>query len=193
MESGVRYRVFQWFSGGLLLTALLGGCGLLSGFWGVEAPLGEAVPPIATPPRPPVPLRFQGNVSPRDNPELSDRMAANPRNYQAPIRVANRSDHPVRVVLQQTATAKTSEPVHWDFAPQEVGPQGLVLSLPQGELKIQPQDVLVAFALDGSQLYWGPYQVGRDRQPRWNPDRQEWQLLIENPVPDSDQAPPPVK
>ncbi|WP_126146632.1 hypothetical protein [Synechococcus elongatus] len=186
-------RRVQWLSGGLLLTALLGGCGLLSGFWGVEAPLGEAVPPIATPPLPPVPPRFQGNVSPRDSADLSDRMAANPAAYRAPIRVANRSNHPVRVVLQQAAIAKTTDPVHWDFAPQEVGPQGLVLSLPQGELRVQPQDVLVAFALDGSQLYWGPYQVGRDRQPRWNSERQEWQLLIENPVPDRGEDPSPVK
>lgn len=120
-------------------------------------------------------------------------MTVNPANYRASIRVANRSDHPVRVVLKQTATAKTTEPVHWDFAPQEVGSQGLLLSLPQGALKIQPQDLLVAFALDGSQLYWGPYQVGRDRQPHWNPKTQEWQFLIENPVPDSGEDPSPVK
>ncbi|QFZ91437.2 hypothetical protein [Synechococcus elongatus] len=182
-ESEAGCRVLRWLSGGLLLTVLLGGCGLLSGFWGVEAPLGETAPPVATPPLPPVPSRFQDRVSPRENPELSNRIAANPAAYRAPIRVANRSDHPVRVVLQQTAIAQNTEPVHWDFAPQEVGSQGLLLSLPQGKLQLQPQDVLVAFALDGSRLYWGPYQVGRDRQPHWNPTTQEWQLLLEDPEP----------
>lgn len=183
MGSEAGCRLFQRLSGGLLLAALLGGCGLLSGFWGLEAPLGEVPPAVVTPPPPPVPERFKGSVSPRDK-GLNDRIRTDPTAYRGPIRVANRSDHPVRVVLQQTQgapTAAVSEPVHWDFAPQEMGPQGLVLSLPNGQLQLQPQDVLVAFALDGSRLYWGPYQVGRDSQPHWNPQTQEWQLLLENP------------
>jgi hypothetical protein len=72
------------------------------------------------------------------------------------------------------------EPVHWDFAPGEGGYQGLLLSLPGGDLQLQPGDVLIAFAQDGSQQYWGPYVVGETPIPQWNPAYGEWQLRLED-------------
>lgn len=71
------------------------------------------------------------------------------------------------------------EPSHWDFAPGEGASNGLLLSLPGGDLDLQQGDVLVAFAQDGSSRYWGPYVVGQTQLPYWDSDRQEWQLLIQ--------------
>ena len=73
----------------------------------------------------------------------------------------------------------TSQPVHWDFEPGEGGYQGLILSLPQGDLDLETGDVLVAFAQDGSRRYWGPYVVGETPLPYWNEERSEWQLLLQ--------------
>ncbi len=70
-------------------------------------------------------------------------------------------------------------PFHWDFAPDEGGRDGLLLALPEGDLALQDGDVIVAFAQDGSQRYWGPYVVGKTSLPHWNGDRSEWQLLVQ--------------
>lgn len=75
--------------------------------------------------------------------------------------------------------SSVKEPVHWDFEPGEGGYQGLILSLPQGDLKLEAGDVLVAFAQDGSRRYWGPYVVGESSLPYWNAERSEWQLLLQ--------------
>jgi hypothetical protein len=100
---------------------------------------------------------------------------------QGALRVSNPTEHPVRVALlvRQTQTKAYGEPAHWDFAPMEGGSQGLLLSLPQGNLKLSKGDILVAFAQDGSRQYWGPYVVGQTPSPVWNPQKAEWQLVLQ--------------
>lgn len=106
------------------------------------------------------------------------------------LRVSNRTIHPMRVALlaqppdavEPTSLAQVEqyqEPAHWDFAPGEGSQQGLLLSLPDQDLQLHPGDVLVAFAQDGSRLYWGPYVVGVTPLPRWNEQTEEWQLILE--------------
>lgn len=96
------------------------------------------------------------------------------------LRVSNPTEHPVRVALLTRQISKKAyrEPTHWDFSPMEGGAQGLMLSLPQGGLKLKKGDILVAFAQDGSRLYWGPYVVGETPAPSWNPEKAEWQLVL---------------
>ncbi|MGA1411158.1 MAG: hypothetical protein ACO37W_15640 [Prochlorotrichaceae cyanobacterium] len=120
------------------------------------------------------------------------------------FRVGNQTPHPVRIaLLQRFRVGETGseaqaefnpalpntmanfpvtdlkEPVHWDFEPGEGSYQGLILSLPEGDLALNPGDVLVAFAQDGSRRYWGPYVVGETSLPYWNEARSEWQLLLQ--------------
>lgn len=106
------------------------------------------------------------------------------------LRISNRSDHPLRVALRaralndanskSTPTEKSfAAPAHWDFAPQEGGENGLLVSLPDRAIKLKQGDVLVAFAQDGSQRYWGPYVVGETDLPRWNAQTKEWELTLE--------------
>ncbi|MGA1264523.1 MAG: hypothetical protein ACO331_11565 [Prochlorothrix sp.] len=83
-----------------------------------------------------------------------------------------------RPVSTQPLSPHPTEPFHWDFAPGEGWVQGLILSLPQGDLSLKPGDVLVAFAQDGSHRYWGPFVVGETDLPYWHPEHQEWQLLL---------------
>jgi hypothetical protein len=71
------------------------------------------------------------------------------------------------------------KPIHWDFAPQEGRVRGMILSLPQADLRLQPGDILVVFAQDGSRLYWGPYVVGETEIPLWNQQKREWMLPIQ--------------
>lgn len=112
------------------------------------------------------------------------------------LRISNQSDYPIRVVLlsqvrsQPTATPKAEaqvaqygEPIHWDFAPQEGNTQGLLLALPDRDLRLQPGDVLVAFAQDGSRRYWGPYVVGNSDMPLWNQPGKEWRLRVQMQMP----------
>ena len=96
------------------------------------------------------------------------------------LRVSNPTEHPVRLaLLEQPSSGKSfGKPAHWDFAPMEGGSQGLVLSLPQDQLKVKKGDILVAFAQDGSRLYWGPYVVGETALPVWNSQKEEWQLVL---------------
>lgn len=100
---------------------------------------------------------------------------------QGTLRVSNPTEHPVRVALltMQKQSKAYSEPAHWDFAPMEGGNQGLMLSLPQGNLKLSKGDILVAFAQDGSRQYWGPYVVGETPFPVWNQQKAEWQLVLQ--------------
>lgn len=103
------------------------------------------------------------------------------------LRVSNHSEQPLRVALltKQPGTSSTaskdkySEPIHWDFAPGEGSSQGLILSLPQGSLKLKKGDVIVAFAEDGSRRYWGPYIVGETPAPVLDRKTSEWQLVLQ--------------
>lgn len=99
------------------------------------------------------------------------------------LRVSNRSPSPVRVVLMSQADVSQPNldyrsPVHWDFSPQEGGQAGLLLSLPESQVRLTSGDVLIAFALDGSRRYWGPYIIGETPLPVRSPETQEWQLLL---------------
>jgi hypothetical protein len=97
------------------------------------------------------------------------------------LRVSNPTQHPVRVTLlsRSNATVEGATPAHWDFAPQEGSQTGLLLSLPETSLDLQPGDVLVGFAQDGSRRYWGPYVVGETDLPLWVPEGKEWQLVLQ--------------
>ncbi|NJN31794.1 MAG: hypothetical protein HC824_16230 [Synechococcales cyanobacterium RM1_1_8] len=121
--------------------------------------------------------------------------SASPAKQVGPFRLGNQTEHPIRIAFlagggpaSPAAAGSTParaparspvEPFHWDFAPGEGSRDGLLLALPQGDLSLAAGDVLVAFAQDGSQEYWGPYVVGQTALPYWDGDRQEWQLLIQ--------------
>ncbi len=129
------------------------------------APPSSISPSPSTPPAPPQPPLVNG------------------------LRVRNISPYPVRVVLmsqqsasQQSVQNKSSPspyraPVHWDFAPDEGSKAGLLLSLPEGNFTLKKGDVLVAFALDGSRHYWGPYIVGKTGGLSRS-KALEWQLIL---------------
>jgi len=97
------------------------------------------------------------------------------------VRVSNRTEHPLRVALlaKRRAEKSYSKPAHWDFAPGEGSGKGLMLSLPEGKLKVKEGDILVVFAQDGSRRYWGPYVAGETASPAWNPAAGEWQLILQ--------------
>ncbi len=110
---------------------------------------------------------------------------------QGTLRVSNRSDHSLRVALlsrqPKSTNAKSGEatpagfgsPSHWDFSPNEGSEKGLLVSLPNRTVMLKKGDVVVAFAQDGSQRYWGPYVVGETAQPTWNSQAAEWELALE--------------
>jgi len=110
-------------------------------------------------------------------------VASIPANVKAAgiLRVSNRSEHPVRVALLSKGQAEKSygKPAHWDFAPGEGGDKGLMLSLPEGKLKVKRGDIVVVFAQDGSRRYWGPYVAGETASPAWNGTAEEWQLILQ--------------
>jgi hypothetical protein len=109
---------------------------------------------------------------------------------QGTLRISNLTQHPVRIALlakHSTSIASVSSdsgkqvydmPAHWDFAPQEGSDRGLIVSLPNHNLRIKQGDILVAFAQDGSRRYWGPFVVGETALPTWNPRATEWELLL---------------
>jgi hypothetical protein len=122
----------------------------------------------------------------------SDNLAGKTR--AGTLRVGNKTDHPLRVVLlpqrnqnsspssaqpQSNDQSPYSEPVHWDFAPEEGSGRGLILSLPDNNLRLQEGDILIAFAQDGSQRYWGPFVVGKTPRPVWNTTDKEWLLMVQ--------------
>ncbi|MDF5707366.1 MAG: hypothetical protein PUP90_06710 [Nostoc sp. S4] len=103
------------------------------------------------------------------------------------LRMSNQTNQPVRLALLARESVANSSgakqikydvPAHWDFAPQEGSDKGLILSLPQNNLKLEKGDILVAFAEDGSRRYWGPYVVGETELPKWNSQSKEWQLVL---------------
>jgi hypothetical protein len=106
---------------------------------------------------------------------------------QGSLRMSNQTDQPVRLALlarpsqgKGLADSKISPdiPAHWDFAPQEGSARGMILSLPNGDLKLEKGDILVAFSQDGSRRYWGPYVVGETSLPTWNAQTKEWSLVL---------------
>ncbi|MEH2026041.1 hypothetical protein [Nostoc sp.] len=121
-------------------------------------------------------------------PVLADRdKSATKAKNQGTLRISNQTNQPVRLaLLARQSVAKGSGtkqthydvPAHWDFAPQEGSEKGLILSLPQNNLKLEKGDILVAFAQDGSRRYWGPYVVGETQLPKWNSQNREWQLVL---------------
>ena len=94
------------------------------------------------------------------------------------LRMSNQTDQPVRIALLAKRSNTYSTPAHWDFAPLEGNTEGLILSLPEGNLTLNKGDIVVAFAQDGSGRYWGPYVVGETPTPVWNSQVQEWQLTL---------------
>ncbi|CEJ42602.1 hypothetical protein [Umezakia ovalisporum] len=105
---------------------------------------------------------------------------------QRTLRISNQTDQPVRLALlarqprvKNPGTQTNYHlPAHWDFDPQEGSEKGLILSLPDGNLKLENGDIIVAFAQDGSRRYWGPYVVGETSLPQWNSENQEWLLVL---------------
>jgi hypothetical protein len=119
-------------------------------------------------------------ISPTATEDLATKTLANAKAVGT-LRVSNRTEHPVRVaLLTKRQTEKSySKPAHWDFAPGEGGSKGLMLSLPEGKLKVKQGDILVVFAQDGSRRYWGPYVTGETASPAWNTKAGEWQLVLQ--------------
>jgi hypothetical protein len=103
------------------------------------------------------------------------------------LRVSNQTQHPLRLALLSKLSAPKStgkqpayaHPAHWDFEPGEGGNRGLTLALPEGNIMLNRGDILIAFAQDGSRLYWGPYVVGETPTPIWNSQTSEWQLILQ--------------
>jgi hypothetical protein len=121
------------------------------------------------------------------NPVLARNQSSDKAKGSGTLRMSNLTNQPVRLALLarqagvKSATSKQTNydvPAHWDFAPKEGGEKGLILSLPQGNLKLEKGDILVAFAQDGSRRYWGPYVVGETSSPKWNTQSREWQLVL---------------
>lgn len=131
--------------------------------------------PIPTPPPPEGEL-----ISPTGAEETAANTLANAKSVGT-LRVSNRTEHPVRVALltKQQAEKSYDKPAHWDFAPGEGSGKGLMLSLPEGQLKVKQGDILVVFAQDGSRRYWGPYVTGETASPAWNTKAGEWQLVVQ--------------
>jgi hypothetical protein len=106
-----------------------------------------------------------------------------PGAQQGALRVGNRTEHPVRIVLlsgkRNRANWSGVEPLNWDFAPSEGGAEGLLLSLPTGQVKVAQGDIIFAFATDGSRIYWGPNVVGQTTSPFWDKDRREWSMVLQ--------------
>ncbi|BAY79567.1 hypothetical protein NIES25_60520 (plasmid) [Nostoc linckia NIES-25] len=146
--------------------------------------LPNNLPTVATNPSD----RVQNSTKENTYPVLANRdKSATKAKDRGTLRMSNQTDQPVRLaLLARESVAKGSGakevkydvPAHWDFAPQEGGDKGLVLSLPQNNLKVEKGDILVAFAQDGSRRYWGPYVVGETQLPKWNSQTKEWQLVL---------------
>ena len=161
--------------GGLLAVAL-------SQFWlnpPIKPTQNQSPPVVETEPK--APAQTQAAQT-----QMPSQAIANPQPVSGGLRVKNQTPFPIRLVLltqptpsQSTATAPADqEPVHWDFAPEEGSDAGLIMSLPEGDLRLQPADILVGFAVDGSRRYWGPYVVGETASPQKQPKSGEWQLTL---------------
>lgn len=150
-------------------------------------PLPESLP-VSTPtatslPNPTPKSTITESVTGKNSPKASSKPSAP---EAGTLRVSNQSEHPVRLaLLHRQSTAKSTkqsnygEPAHWDFDPGEGESRGLILGLPDGNVKLERGDILVAFAQDGSRRYWGPYVVGETPQPILNRQTSEWQLILQ--------------
>jgi hypothetical protein len=209
LSRNIRSRVYPAVTLSSAAFLLLVGAGLLLGWLQIEISPNkpESVPianddplPIQLPEDPAEPATPRAVSSPLASAsptstdatlsaDRDDRVAGSVR--QGALRVSNQTQHPVRVALlpkqaqpNSSTAAKSSKPsygapAHWDFAPTEGAKRGLLLSLPNMDLKLQPGDVLVAFSEDGSRLYWGPYVVGETLAPVWDSKTSEWQLTLQ--------------
>lgn len=147
------------------------------------APESDAVPVLKA-----APATTPTGTSPPAGPlvETSLPDAALTGSRQGALRISNRSEHSLRVALlfkspkatNPKASPPYEAPAHWDFAPGEGGQQGLIVSLPDRRINLKKGDVLVAFAQDGSQRYWGPYVVSETPTPLWNAQKTEWELIL---------------
>lgn len=142
--------------------------------------------PFSTIPSVPKPVTKQTDTVAIDTPPVPSPEPVRVAAGLGALRMSNQTDQPVRVALlaRRSATASVgqptySDPAHWDFAPGEGSAKGLILSLPEGNLKLKKGDILVAFAQDGSRRYWGPYVVGETASPVWNRQPAEWQLILQ--------------
>ncbi|MDZ8080904.1 MAG: hypothetical protein RMY36_023735 [Nostoc sp. SerVER01] len=146
--------------------------------------LPSNLPTVATNPS----KQVQNSTKENTYPVLANRdKSATKVKDRGTLRMSNQTNQPVRLALlaresvakgSSAAQTKYDVPAHWDFAPQEGNDKGLILSLPQNNLKLEKGDILVAFAQDGSRRYWGPYVVGETQQPKWNSQSKEWQLTL---------------
>ncbi|MCU0545769.1 MAG: hypothetical protein MUE44_26990 [Oscillatoriaceae cyanobacterium Prado104] len=140
------------------------------------------VPPAATAPAGPT---REIEPEPEPTPAEPEIESNSPKTAKAKgtgsLRVSNRTEYPVRVALLAKRQDEKSygKPAHWDFAPGEGSGKGLMLSLPEGKLKVKEGDILVVFAQDGSRRYWGPYVAGETASPAWNRTAEEWQLVLQ--------------
>jgi len=174
----------------MVLAAVIGGSAALFltqlyfSVWIEPSITAEKAPPVLEM-QPTVPVEMA-----EDRPEvITEKALPKSIDPQTDIfRISNQTQYPVRVVLRShlnpnhavpTDTPHFKEPVHWDFAPTEGSIEGLKVSVPTGKLQLYQGDVLVAFALDGSQKYWGPYIVGDTHQPTQKKGSAEWHLVIQ--------------
>jgi hypothetical protein len=150
----------------------------------IQVKIEPVSPPSKVEPLPPPPVVTEEKVV-----AIADAAPLSEGFRQGKMRVSNLSIHPVRVViLPQKSDALAfnvpagkspyDQPFHWDFAPGEGGQKGLPLALPTGELALNSGDVVMVFAQDGSQRYWGPYVLDRVSQPGWNEQSQGWLLQV---------------
>lgn len=168
----------------LIVICLLGFVGLV--LVGLQFTISiEPIPePSPLPKKVPPPL-FSTPVSkpkqPKQNTPLDNPTSTSVTTGTGALRISNQTDQPVRVALltKPSTNSTYAEPAHWDFAPGEGSRQGLILSLPNGNLKLKQGDILVGFAQDGSRRYWGPYVVGETASPIWNSKASEWQLILQ--------------
>lgn len=144
--------------------------------------------PLSTLPADTTPASKQTDVAKKNTTTGTSPEPGGQKSGQGALRMTNQTTQPVRVALLARGSAATSsssgqptynDPAHWDFAPGEGSRQGLILSLPKGNLKLKKGDILVAFAQDGSRRYWGPYVVGETPIPLWNQQTSEWQLILQ--------------
>jgi hypothetical protein len=116
-------------------------------------------------------------------PTNSPRQNSIPTEAQGSLRVGNRTETPVRIVLLLRKDSQTDwsqvEPLNWDFAPKEGGSEGLLLSLPNEKVILRKGDIVFAFAIDGSKAYWGPNVVGETDAPFWDKKHKEWSMILQ--------------
>lgn len=170
----------------LFLAALVGGSVT---FLLMQLQFSVWIEPAGIDPAPPVIDTAPAPTASTSAPQASPTASTQPAQTAAPslptavrdgLQVKNQSTYALRVVLlsRQSGqdTKRNRQSVHWDFAPGEGAQVGLLLSLPGQKLTLARGDVLVAFALDGSRRYWGPYVVGETTAPARID--QEWQLVL---------------